>query len=85
MSLHIIVAYDGPGASANPSVIYAGKSGDAARAAMDANTTAIRFERIQNPTVIRKHNVRHQAPVAPDPAPDPVPAPPEDTGRGRRR
>ena len=64
MSLHVIVAYDGPGGSANPSVIYCGRSGDAARVAMGANTSAVRFERIQNPTVIRKHNTNYAPPVA---------------------
>ena len=91
MSLHVIVAYDGPGGSANPSVIYCGRSGDAARAAMDANTSAVRFERIQNPTVIRKHNVNYAPPVAATPPAEPVASlppltvqPEPDNRRGRR-
>lgn len=55
MSLHIIIGYDGPTASANPSLVYLGRSGVDARAAM-TESCAVRFEVLQNPIGYRKHN-----------------------------
>ncbi len=57
--LHIVTGYDGHGAGANPSLVYLGRDGDAAQAAMAADTTHIRYEWIRNPQVIRKANDIH--------------------------
>lgn len=92
MGLHIIVAYDGPRANDNPQVIYCGGSADDAIAAMDSNTTAFRFERLQNPLGIRKHN-RNRVPVLPDgmlppitqTAPADAPASLAEFGQSRKR
>jgi len=75
MGLNIIVAYDGPRANDNPQVIYCGNCADDAIAAMDANTSAFRFERLQNPMGIRKHN-RNRIPVLPAGMLPPISPPP---------
>ncbi|WP_043586675.1 hypothetical protein [Geminisphaera colitermitum] len=55
MGLHIVIGFDRPGASAEPSLVYLGKSGEEARAEMD-KSDANRFEIFRNPVGIRKHN-----------------------------
>lgn len=55
MSLHIILGFDSPGSASIPSLVYAGRSGSEAQAAMAASTSA-RFEIIRNPITLRKNN-----------------------------
>jgi len=55
MSLHVIIGFDSPGATAVPYLVYLGRSGVEARTAM-AESKALRFEVLQNVTGIRKHN-----------------------------
>jgi hypothetical protein len=83
MSLIIVVGYDGPGTSAHPSAVYTGRKSAEAEAAMAAST-AVRFEIVRNPVVLRKWGRRVPAPVVavePPPAPvvavEPPPAPVE--------
>lgn len=72
MSLIIVVGYDGPGTSANPSPVYTGRKSEEAEEAMAASD-AVRFEIIRNPVVLRKWGRRVPAPVvAVDPQPEPV-------------
>ena len=72
MSLIIVVGYDGPGTSANPSAVYTGRKSAEAEAAMAAST-AVRFEIVRNPVVLRKWGRRVPAPVvAVEPSPAPV-------------
>lgn len=70
MSLIIVVGYDGPGTSANPSAVYTGRKSAEADAAMAASD-AVRFEIIRNPVVLRKWGRRVPAPAV-DPQPEPV-------------
>lgn len=60
MSLHIILGFDSSKSDSIPTLVYAGRSGEAARLAREASTAA-RFEILQNPPVIRKNNPRATA------------------------
>lgn len=60
MSLHIVLGFDSPKSSAEPTVVYAGRSGEAARAAMAASTAAT-FGILTNPQPLRKNNPRAAA------------------------
>lgn len=62
MSLIIVVGYDGPGTSANPSAVYTGRKSAEADAAMAASD-AVRFEIIRNPVTVRKWGRRVPAPM----------------------
>lgn len=58
MSLIVVVGFDGPGASANPSPVYTGRKSAEAETAMAASN-AVRFEIIRNPVVLRKRGRRY--------------------------
>lgn len=62
-SLHIVVGYDGPGASAKPSLVYLGRSGSESAAALAASNFP-RHEIFKNLVGIRKHNSKFSAPAA---------------------
>ncbi len=62
-SLNLIVAFDGPGANAKASVIYAGKDGQAARTALEKDmqakdSKAYRYLVMRNPVGITKYNAK---------------------------
>ncbi|EIP96871.1 hypothetical protein OpiT1DRAFT_01298 [Opitutaceae bacterium TAV1] len=60
MSLIIVIGFDRPGASAEPSLVYLGGGGEESRLAMD-ESDACRFEIFRNPVGIRKHNSAAEA------------------------
>ena len=63
MSLHLILGFDSQHADAKPSVVYLGKDGDAAQAAV-AKSKAARFEIFRNPAGVRKVNPNYTPPKA---------------------
>lgn len=65
MSLHIVLGYRSRSPQAEPVVVYAGRSGSAAREALASRTDVLRFEVFDNPSGYRKNNPRYQAPAAP--------------------
>lgn len=70
MSLYIVVGYDAPGASANPFMVYCGRSGSEKLAAMAASC-AVRFDVFDNAPCYRKNNPNAVRPLAaPSPAPE---------------
>lgn len=73
MRLHLTIGYDGTGSDANPTCLYCGPSGDAARAAMKT-TEYVRFLLVQNPVGVRKANDGYRKPAAtvePEPEKEP--------------
>lgn len=57
MSLHIVIGFNERGASAEPHLVYAGRSGSAASAAKE-KSTALYFEEFHNQRGLRKNNPR---------------------------
>ena len=72
MSLHLVIGFDGPSQEATPSIVYVGRDGNEARAAIQT-TTAYRYEMFRNPVGIRKINPNYRPP-APAPVADEVKA-----------
>lgn len=64
MALHVIIGFAGQSSTAEARCIYAGGSKEAARAAMDADTSSVRFECFHNAAGLRKNNPRYVAPAA---------------------
>ena len=62
MSLHLVIGFDGPSQDAKPSIVYIGRDGAAAQAAIQA-TTVFRYESYRNPAGIRKANPNYRPPV----------------------
>jgi hypothetical protein len=65
MSLHVVIGFDRRGASATPALVYLGRSGSEAEAAMKADTQHACFLRVANPSGITKNNPNFVAPAAP--------------------
>lgn len=64
MSLQIVIGFDRRGASAKPALVYLGRSGSEAEAAMKADTQHACFLRLPNPVGLMKNNPNFLAPVA---------------------
>ena len=74
MSLHVVIGFDGPLSDAKPSIVYLGRDGTEAMAAIKA-TKVFRYEMFRNPLGVRKANPNYRAtePVKPEPVkPEPV-------------
>lgn len=84
MGLHVITGFRGKGHDLQPFNLYTGLSGEEARQAMEACTTATRFHIFQNGGCWQKNNPNYQPPAAPPPA-TPPPKGTVDTTTTRKR
>lgn len=63
--LHLVIGFDSPRASAKPTVIYCGRDGDEARAAMEPESAYAVKKWVRNPRGVRKVNDSFLPSVAP--------------------
>lgn len=89
MSLQVVIGFDRRGASATPALVYLGRSGSEAEAAMKADTQHACFLRVANPVGLTKNNPNFKAPVAVEapasPPAEAAPAEPVASASPRRR
>jgi hypothetical protein len=61
--MHYVIGHPPRGSTASPTLVYAGQSGSAARAAAEANTSAAEIEIISHVVGVRKRNANFQPPA----------------------